>query len=458
MSDLPILVQQYLSNHHLSHHILSTPTFELPVTVEVTLLEDESGRVQLFSSSNCLLEKHRLKAVTGRDLKAVSLLEQQKLKHKLGLSNFPALDGLLPYETWIDKSVFLSDPVYIRAGNEEKLISLEDVKKLYLSEQVREVDLCRRIPVSEIEYHMGVEQDQNEIHSAIRNLTSLRIKKRIEETLDIPPLSATAEAIIRLRVDPDADVNKLAGIVERDPPLAAQVVSWASSSYYAAPGSIRSVQDAIIRVLGYDLVMNLALGLSLGKILNLPKHEAEGSSPYWKQAVYMAATVVKLKDLIPPALRPGFGLTYLSGLLHNFGYLVLAHSFPPHFDQIIQHLELNPHLNPMHVERHILGISREQIAAALLKSWNLPEEVCVGIRYLQEPDYAGVYSDYAHLNYLALRLLRKYRLLSGPDEQIDTSIFKNLYMNADEIPSVMEEIVASREELDAISQSLSDPV
>ena len=41
----------------------------------------------------------------------------------------------------------------------------------------------------------------------------------------------------------------LADVVETDPSLAAQVVSWAASPYYAAPGKIRSVEDAIGRVL-----------------------------------------------------------------------------------------------------------------------------------------------------------------------------------------------------------------
>ena len=47
---------------------------------------------------------------------------------------------------------------------------------------------------------------------------------------------------------------------------------------------------------------------------------------------------------MPRAQRPEAGLTYLAGLLHNFGYLLLAHVFPPHFSLICRHLEVNPHL------------------------------------------------------------------------------------------------------------------
>ncbi|VVQ30227.1 hypothetical protein PS943_01726 [Pseudomonas fluorescens] len=48
---------------------------------------------------------------------------------------------------------------------------------------------------------------------------------------------------------------------------------------------------------------------------------------------------------MPRTERPEAGLTYLVGLLRNFGYLLLAHVFPPHFSLICRHLEVNPHLS-----------------------------------------------------------------------------------------------------------------
>ncbi len=113
----------------------------------------------------------------------------------------------------------------------------------------------------------------------------------------MPPLPDSAQRIIKLRVDPYADMRALTSIVELDAPLAAQVVSWAASPYYAAPGKIKSVHDAIVRVLGFDLVLNLALGLALGKSLALPKDAPKGLSPYWQQSVYAATAVEALVEL-----------------------------------------------------------------------------------------------------------------------------------------------------------------
>ena len=42
-----------------------------------------------------------------------------------------------------------------------------------------------------------------------------------------------ADEILRLRADPSAVAKDLASVVEKDPSLAAQVISWAQSPYYA---------------------------------------------------------------------------------------------------------------------------------------------------------------------------------------------------------------------------------
>ncbi|MEG6659175.1 HDOD domain-containing protein, partial [Pseudomonas aeruginosa] len=130
---------------------------------------------------------------------------------------------------------------------------------------------------------------------------------------------------------------------------------------------------AIVRVLGFDLVINLALGLALGKSLSLPKDQPQQATPYWQQAIYTAAVIEGLTRAMPRELRPESGLSYLGGLLHNFGYLVLAHVFPPHFSLICRHLEVNPHLGHAYIEQHLLGITREQIGAWLMRVWDMPD-------------------------------------------------------------------------------------
>jgi HD-like signal output (HDOD) protein len=297
------------------------------------------------------------------------------------------------------------------------------------------------------------EKDKDRIIHSLQNFTTLRIKQRLEDTLEIPTLPATAQRIIQLRVNPNAVVSELAEIVESDPSLAAQVVSWAGSPYYATPGKIRSVQDAIVRVLGFDLVGNLALGLALGKTLELPKDKVDGVTPFWLQSIYCSTLVESIVSLIPAEIKPSKGLTYLSGLLHNFGYLVMAHIFPPHFSHICRYMEANPHISHMCIETHLLQITREQICLWLMDLWNMPEEVTTAIQYQHDPMYSDKHCAYPNLIFMALRLLRQEGIGDAPLEEVPDYLFDRYELDREQVMEKVRSVVASSDEIAAIAQN-----
>lgn len=452
-ANIPVIVRQHLAQKGISHALgPNKPSLE---RAEVCLLSDDQGIVQVFVSSNSVVELEKVRAVTGRTLNPLSTEEINKIKGKLSVETLPAFDDFMQAETIIDKSLFEAKRIFVHSGVSSHLMALKDADAMKRQDETLIEEVATPLPFEDIDYELSLfDHDRDEIHSAVTKFTALRIRQRLEETLEVPPLPDTAQAIIRLRVDPDANIEKLSQIVERDPSLAAQVVSWASSSYYSAPGSIKSVQDAIVRVLGYDLVMNLALGLSLGKTLELPENPDSGKTSYWHQAVYVAACVGALVSAIPREFRPGFGLSYLSGLLHNFGYLILAHAFKPHFETTNEMILLNRHLEHQHVEKHVLGITRDQIASNLMHSWNMPGEVTMGIRYQSDPQYLGANSDQAHLIYLANHLLQEYNLLPKMHHRFDKSVYEHLNLSPDDVEPLMDQLRESKQELDMIASTL----
>jgi HD-like signal output (HDOD) protein/prolyl-tRNA editing enzyme YbaK/EbsC (Cys-tRNA(Pro) deacylase) len=452
-ANIPVIVRQHLAQQSISHALgPNKPTLE---RAEVCLLKDDEGIVQVFVSSNSIVHIDKVRSITGRQLMPMSMAEIAKLKSKLGVQTLPAFDDLMQAQTIIDETLFNVDRIFVHSGNSDHLMALKDANAMKRKEETLIKDVATPLPLEDIDYELSLfDHDRDEINNAVTKFTALRIRQRLEETLEVPPLPDTAQAIIRLRVDPDANIEKLSQIVERDPSLAAQVVSWASSSYYSAPGSIKSVQDAIVRVLGYDLVMNLALGLSLGNTLDLPDTNEDGAASYWSEAVYVAACVGALVSAVPRDFRPGFGLSYLSGLLHNFGYLILAHAFKPHLESTNEMIWLNRHLEHQHVEKLVLGITRDQIASNLMHSWNMPGEVTMGIRYQSDPHYLGANSDQAHLNYLANHLLQEYGLLPKKHHRFDKSVYEHLNLKTEDIEPIMEQLRESKQELDMIANSL----
>ncbi|WP_290581309.1 aminoacyl-tRNA deacylase and HDOD domain-containing protein [Ketobacter sp.] len=417
--------------------------------VKLVILKDSIGHLQALIPADSLLDLSRLCEQQGRNLEAIPPQEYEQMARSQGLEHLPdfPLNDSLPLV--VEKRLKHAGDLYLEMGNSGHFLKLPQSEFAKLVANGRQADFC--VALDEFSPNSD---DRRATEHSVNQFTQLRIKRRLEETLEMPPLPETAEQIIQLRIDPDAGVGELAELVEKDPSLAAQVVSWASSPYYAAPGAIRSVHDAVVRVLGFDLVINLALGLALGRTLELPKGGPHGVTPFWDQSVYCAVTMEGLVKAMPSERRPSMGLAYLSGLLSNYGYLVLAHIFPPYFKVICRSIEANTHVDPHLLEQHVLGIDRETLASQLMDCWSMPEEVIHALRWQNYPGYQGDYNLYARLLYLTNQLLRGVGLIQGPVHPINERIFEELGLAQEDALHVINHVVAMKDELRQMAKNL----
>jgi len=419
----------------------------------VVFLKDGSSKVQVVIPSNRILDLNMIAHQLGRQFSAVSADELVKIKRQLGLDDFPALPQLTRLESLIDRSLLDYDELFIQSGHGIQRLCLptDQFKALTTSSHVGHFT----VPI-QIDVHFNDGQaDLEDINGAVRQFTPLRIQQRLQDTLDLPPLPETARKIIEMRIDPDADTINLARAIETDPSISAQVMSWARSPYYRSRGNINTVEEAVLRVLGFDLVMNLALGLALGRTLNVPREGPHGYSPFWQQAVMGAALASELARKIKGKHKPDSGLVYLSGLLHNFGFLILGQVFPPQFSLINRHVEANPHINRMYIERYLLGLCREQIAGELLQQWNLPNECVVAIRQQHNPDYNAEHCTYSRILYVTTRALRQRGYGDGPAEAISEEVLEQLGLDQAMVDEVADELVNQIGELSEMVSALS---
>ena len=459
---VPASVAKLLDTQHINYDLSPSPEFEStnPLmhdqhlrkvgAAKSIILQDEQGTAQVLIPANCLLDLNQLNQTVGRKFSACLPVDMQKLLTKISSAAMPAVPELMGLPTFVDQRLLQTEAVYLDSGNHE-LLRIQQSEFSSMLDKAVTGSFTREL--TELEQQANT-SDSEAIFTAVKQFTQMRIKQRLEETLELPPLPDTAQKIIQLRVDPNADINDLAAIVETDPSLAAQVVSWASSPYYSAPGKIKSIHDAIVRVLGFDMVLNLALGLALGKTLNMPQDGPFGVEPYWKNAVYTAATVEGLVTAIPRDQRPSFGMAYLSGLLSNFGMLILAEVFPPYFENINRLMEANPHV-PYHlVEKHVLGISRDQLAGWLMQLWNMPEEVVSALRFQSDLDYQEEHAMYGQLIHLSNNLLGERGLVHPTHEPATEQLYRRLGLDSEKVKTTMDNIVESAEELTNISAQM----
>jgi len=418
--------------------------------IKMVLMSDSLGRAQVIIPADCLLDVDALNRSVGRSLEALPNEDVSSLISRYSLTELPAIPDITGLPSIIDSRVLENDTIYVESGQPGQLIKLSKEAFSISTKKAKEASFV--VPLSSIPCNPeSSSNDLEKINQAIEKFTSLRIKQRLEDTLELPPLPQSAQDIIKLRSDPDAGSDELADIIERDPSLAAQVVSWASSSFYNAPGKIKSVHDAIVRVLGFDMVMNLAMGLALGRTLKVPEDESKGYTPYWHQAMWIALGTTALISKIEPAYRQSFGLSYLSGLLHNFGYLVLAHVFPPHFMLICRYIDANPHVDSAYIEHFLLGITREQVGSQLMSVWNMPEEVTIALRHQKNEAYDGEFSEYSSVLNLTHHLLSDEGVIQAAETPLDESIYERLHLTKESAQAAIAKLLENKDDVAGVA-------
>lgn len=418
--------------------------------VKSLVLHDAQGKLLVLLPEDHILDLAALKSQFGRSLQPLPIDELNSMLAQQNMHVLPAIPEWQGLTTIVDATLLRQPALLLATGDNEQLLELKqlDFQSIVKSACVGEVAVpAPRVPDS-------TDMDKEQIVRSLKNFTQLRIQQRIEDTLELPPLPETAQRIIKLRANPEADISDLSNIVELDPALAAQVVSWASSPYYSAPGKIKSVHDAIVRVLGFDMVLNLALGLALGRSMNSSAMNSSQRRSYWQDAVCTAAAVEGLVTSIAREHRPGFGMAYLSGLLNNFGQLILAEVFPPYYANLRLHFDVNVHLPAASVEQQILGVSSCQISSWLMQAWNMPQEIVVAMRHQNNPGFQGEHAAYPRLIFVARQLLINKGYGHGLYQEIPDHVFEDLHLDPETAAITIENILESASDLEAIAAKI----
>lgn len=282
-----------------------------------------------------------------------------------------------------------------------------------------------------------------------------RMKYRVQKTTELPPMPEMAQKILSLNSNPYARIQDLAQIVAVDPSFAAQIMRYARSPFYGYRGKINSIHDAVARVLGYDLVMNIALGLAAAAPFKHTRTGPLGLGAFWRHATYSAVLTQSLCGLVSKGPKPRPGMAYLAGLLHNFGYLILGHVYPAEFKRLNEAAAAQPQAVLAELEAEIVGVSHGEIGGWLMEAWNMPAEVTTVVREHHNTDYSGHFSEYARLVRLVDYLLKKFDLGDAPSRELPAGLAQSLGLTDVQIDTKFNKLLESRDELDSIAQHLA---
>ena len=425
---------------------LSIPLDKL---VRALVIEAHGQQRMMILAAGDMLDFSSLNSLYGSSIDVAANF-QTKIDGCEADSRVP-LPAIQQIEIVADQTILDSDVVYFDAGINGSFLRIkgEDFRRLHENTVIGEFSCS-----AEKLFNLNHNDNDDAEGVSLKSFTPKRMQQRVKETFDLPAMPAIAQEVMRLRVDRNAGAAELAKIVAKDPSLSAQVISWASSPYYGYQGNIDSIETAISRVLGFDLVLNLALGISVGKSLNVPVDGPLGLHAYWRESVYSATLSEKLCSYISSKNKPQRGLVYLAGLLHNFGQLLLGHLFPPQFYLINRYVAMNPHIPVEEIEHYLLGTSHVEIGAWLMESWNMPEELIAAVRWHHQEEHWNEYAVYSNIVLIANRLLNRIDVGDSVESVLPDKIMQMIGLEEEDAFKALDLIVADEQELDAIAHQM----
>lgn len=256
----------------------------------------------------------------------------------------------------------------------------------------------------------------------------------------LPPLPPIASRLLAVASDPDLEIKELAAIIEQDPSLTARILGLANSAFFGRVNPIFRVEQAIIQVLGLNLVRSLGMSIALSGSFDTRRCRSFDPADYWLNSLATSALAAAIGRRLPAnSWPPLVDALQLAGLLHNIGTLVLVHLRPTQMDEIFEQEGGEQAPADFVPERELLGVDRWQAGQRLALRWHLPEVVLHTLGALGDPGYRGPHTEVTAIVKSASRWV--YARLRGAETTLS-------------IPGIAEQLAAAAEH--EIAQRLED--
>lgn len=283
--------------------------------------------------------------------------------------------------------------------------------------------------------------------------SNMDFKLKIEQINELPSLPSITKQLLLLQKNSDSTTKELVKILELDPVLSAQILKYSNSAFFNRAKRIESLNDAT-SVIGFEIALNYAIAVTSASQFSIPMTGPIGMRSFWKHAIYSAHLMQKLASKIPIQEKPISGLAYLSGLLHNIGFVLLGHTFPNEFDELNNALANSKPGNVSSIELKLLGVHHYELSIWLMRKWGLPKEIMTAVFEHHNENYKGINWQYANLTLLVDRLLFNYDLGDAENGELPQRILDVLDLDSNTVMECTESLLTEKTNINGMIEAI----
>jgi putative nucleotidyltransferase with HDIG domain len=200
----------------------------------------------------------------------------------------------------------------------------------------------------------------------------------VSEIDRLEPLPPIAGQILALAEDPDTAATEIADLIVNDPGMTANLLKTCNSAYFGLNRKVDSVREAI-GYIGLDYIVQLVMLNSVSKNFSKPSGGyGLGEGQLWRHSVAAAHIAKSLAEQF--GFNSSRHLLYTAALIKDIGKLILGRFVAFSYEEI-NILVHSRGFSFNDAEKHIIGMSHEELGAIVGQRWKFSDKLVSIIRH-----------------------------------------------------------------------------
>jgi putative nucleotidyltransferase with HDIG domain len=212
-------------------------------------------------------------------------------------------------------------------------------------------------------------------------LSNRTVRGLVERMAILPSPPAFYFALVRALRSHDIDLDNLTTHAAKDPALTAKLLQLANSAALGLRQQVTRVQDAI-SYLGLETTRSLVLLAHSFSYCDKIRAAGFSLERLWQHSLRVGnlARVIAREE---KASAEVIDESFLAGLLHDIGKLLLAVNMPDEYSRVIERTQEG--CSPWQAEFEIFGATHAEVGAELMAAWNLPLSIVEALALHHRP-------------------------------------------------------------------------
>lgn len=220
------------------------------------------------------------------------------------------------------------------------------------------------------------------LEESLRDQSLRQLVSRLDRLPSIPALYVQ---IVEKVKDPEIGLDEIGDIMGRDMAMTAKILKLVNSAFFGLGRQISSPAEAV-SYLGVETIKSLVLSIHAFSQFSSAKLGTFSIDALWvhsQQTAGLAKEIARMEDGDNKVLDDSF----VAGLLHDTGKLILASNFPQQYDEVLRAGQAG-RAALMAAEQQIFGAHHAEVGGYLLGLWGLPVPVVEAIALHHQPSTA----------------------------------------------------------------------